>query len=85
MNRHRIDFISLVLGIGTIIAGIAAANGRLGNLVNDRPDALLPLIILGAGLVAIAVAARRSIHERHPTGLLQDVDGAGDDQHHRAE
>jgi flagellar motor component MotA len=64
VKTHRLDLVSLVLGIGSIIAGIAATNGRLGNLINDRPNWLVPLIILGAGLLAIGVAARRGLHER---------------------
>jgi small-conductance mechanosensitive channel len=73
---HRFDLVSLLFGIVVIVVGIGAINGRLGNLINDRPDALLPLIALGAGLLAITVAARRS---------FQDVHSAGDDQHDRAE
>jgi hypothetical protein len=76
MRTHRFAPLSLLLGLATIIVGIAAINGRLGNLVNDRPDALIPLLALGAGLLAIVVATRRS---------LQDVHGAGDDQHDGAE
>lgn len=76
MKIHRLDPISLAFGIAVVIVGITAIKGHLGNLVNDRPDALIPLIVLGAGLLAVAVAARRS---------LQDVHGAGDDQHDRAE
>ena len=76
MKTHRFDPVSLLLGIAAIVVGIAAINGRLGNLVNDRPDALIPLIVLAIGLLAIVVAARRS---------LQDVDGASDDQHDGAE
>lgn len=76
MKTHRSDPVSLLFGIAAIVVGIAAIRGRLGNLVNDRPDALIPLVVLAVGLMAVAVAARRS---------LQDVDGAGDDQHDRAE
>jgi hypothetical protein len=76
VKTHRFDPVSLLFGIAAIVIGIGAINGRLGNLVNDRPDALLPLIALGAGLLAIIVAARRS---------FQDVHGAGDDQHDGAE
>ncbi len=76
MTTHRFDPVSLLLGLATIAVGIAAINGRLGNLVNDRPDALIPLIALCIGLLAIVVAARRS---------FQDVHGAGDDQHDGAE
>ncbi len=84
MKTHRLDLVSLLLGIAAIVGGIAAINGRLGNLVNDRPDSLIPLIVLGAGLVAVAVAAKRGLGERGDL-QLQEVDGAGNDQHHRAE
>ena len=76
MKLHRLDPLSLLFGVATVIAGIAAVSGRLGNLVNDRPDALIPLVVLAAGLLVVATAARRS---------LQDVDRPGDDQHDRAE
>jgi hypothetical protein len=72
----------MLFGLATIIVGIAAANARLGNLINDRPDALVPLIVLGVGLLTVAVATRRMVRGQ---STLQDVDGAGDDQHHRAE
>jgi len=76
VKAHRFDPISLVLGIPVIVVGIAATNTRLGNLINDRPDALVPALMLTLGVVAVAVAARRS---------LQDVDRTGDDQYDRAE
>ena len=76
MKTHRFDPVSLLFGIATIVVGIASITGRLGNLVNDRPDPLIPLIVLTAGVLAVIVAARRS---------FQDVHGAGDDQHDRAE
>ena len=76
MKAHRFDPVSLVLGIIVIATGIAASSARLGNLVNDRPDALVPVLLLVLGVVAVAVATRRS---------LQDVDGSGDDQYDRAE
>lgn len=82
MKTHRIDFVSLLLGLVTIVIGIAAISARLGNLVNDRPDALVPLVVLGVGLLAIAVATRRAVRG---DSLPQDVDGSGDDEHHRAE
>ncbi len=63
MKAHRVDFVSLVLGIITVVAGFAAIRARLGNLINDRPDALVPLVVLGVGLVAVAVATRRIVHE----------------------
>jgi flagellar motor component MotA len=76
MKTHRFDPVSLVFGIAVIILGIAATSSRLGNFINNRPDALIPLVVLGAGLLAVIVATRRS---------LQNVDGASDDQHDRAE
>lgn len=87
MKTHRLDPISLLLGVTALVIGVLVTNGRLGNLVNDRPDALIPLLVLGAGLVAVVVATRRSLADRaaNGVGLLQDVDGAGDDQHHSAQ
>jgi flagellar motor component MotA len=76
MKTHQFDPVSFVFGIAVVIVGIVATNSRLGNLINNRPDALIPLLVLGAGLLAVIVATRRS---------FQDVDGAGDDQHDRAE
>ena len=76
MKTHRFDPVSLLLGIVVMVVGFAAMNSRLGNLINDRPDALVPLLLLGVGIVAVAVATRRS---------LQDVDRAGDDQYDSAE
>lgn len=76
MKTHRFDPVSLLFGIAAMVVGFVAINSRLGNLLNDRPDALVPLLLLGAGIVAVAIATKRS---------LQDVDGASDDQHDRAE
>ena len=76
MKTHPVDPVSAVLGVLAIIVGMAAVNSRLGNLINDRPDALIPQLVLTVGLLAVIVAARRS---------FQDVDRAGDDQHDRAE
>ena len=76
MKTHRFDPISLVLGIITIVVGFAAINSRVGTLINGRPDALIPLLVLALGLAAVVTATRRS---------LQDVDGSGDDQHDSAE
>ena len=76
MKTHRFDPVSALLGITAIIVGMVAVNSRLGNLINDRPDSLIPMVVLAAGLLAVIVAARRS---------LQDVDRASDDQHDRAE
>lgn len=76
MKIHGFDPISLLFGIVAIVFGFAAINGHLGNLIDDRPDSLIPLAVLAIGVVAIAVATRRS---------LQDVDRAGHDQHDSAE
>jgi uncharacterized membrane protein HdeD (DUF308 family) len=76
VKTHRFDPVSLLFGIAAIVVGIAAINSRLGNLLNDRPDALVPLLLLGVGIVAIASATKRS---------LQDVDRASDDQYDRSE
>ncbi len=76
MKTHRLDLVSLLFGIVTVVIGFAAINSRLGNLLNDRPDALLPVLLLSVGVAAIAIATRRS---------FQDVDSAGDDQHDRGE
>ncbi len=76
MKTHRFDPISLLFGIAVVVLGITAIRGRLGNLINNRPDSLIPLLLLGAGLLAIGVAARRS---------FQDVDRASDDQHDGAQ
>ena len=77
MKTHRFDPISFVLGVITIFVGFAAVNSRLGNIINDRPDALLPLIVLAAGLMAVVIATRRSLQGADAS--LPDVDGAGDD------
>jgi hypothetical protein len=76
MKTHRLDPVSLLLGVLVVVMGISAINARLGNLINNRPDAMIPLLVLGFGVLAIAVATRRS---------LQDVDGTSDDQHDSAE
>jgi hypothetical protein len=76
MKTHRFDPVSMVFGIVALIIGIAAINSTLGTVINDRPDALIPLVVLGIGVLVVAVATRRS---------LQDVHGASDDQHDSAE
>jgi hypothetical protein len=76
VKTHRFDPISLLFGVAAVIVGVAAINSRLGNLVNDRPDGLIPLLVLAVGALAMAVAARRS---------FQDVDRASDHQHDGAE
>ena len=76
MKTHRLDLTSLLFGIATVVLGIAAIRGRLGNLINTRPDVLIPLLLLGVGLLAIGTAARRS---------FQDVDRPSDDQDDGAE
>jgi hypothetical protein len=72
MKSHRVDPVSLVLGIITVIAGFAAIRARLGNLINDRPDALVPLVVLGVGLLAVAVATRRIVHGQGETAAPDD-------------
>ena len=76
MKTHRLDLTSLLFGIAAVVLGVAAIRGRLGNLINNRPDALIPLLLLGVGLLAIGTAARRS---------FQDVDRSSDDQDDGAE
>jgi formate hydrogenlyase subunit 3/multisubunit Na+/H+ antiporter MnhD subunit len=76
MKAHRFDPISMLFGIIVVIVGFAAINSRLGRVINDRPDALIPLLLLVVGAVAVVVATRRS---------LQDVDGTGNDQYDSAE
>ena len=76
MKIHRLDLMSLLFGIATVVVGIAAIRGRLGNLINNRPDSLIPLLLLAFGLLAIGTAVRRSV---------QDVDRSSDDQHDGAE
>jgi hypothetical protein len=73
MKTHRADFVSLVLGLITIVAGFAATRARLGNLINDRPDALAPLVVLGIGVVAVAVATRRMVHAERDDATPDDV------------
>lgn len=81
MKSHPFDPISLVLGLITIAAAIAAVNNRLGNLINDRPDALVPALVLVGGLLAVVAATRRIVRP----SALEDVDGASDDQDDGAE
>jgi hypothetical protein len=72
MKTHRVDPVSLLLGIITVIAGFAAIRARLGSLINDRPDALLPLVVLGVGLLTVAVATRRIVHGQGDAGAPDD-------------
>ena len=67
MKTHRLDPVSLLFGIVTIAVAIAAINGRAGNLINSRPDALVPVIVLGIGLLAVVVAARRMLRGHDET------------------
>jgi hypothetical protein len=76
VKTHRFDPISLLFGVAVVVVGVAAIKARLGNMLNDRPDALIPLLVLAIGALAMAVAARRS---------FQDVDGASHDEHDRPE
>jgi hypothetical protein len=82
MKRHPIDVVSLVLGVITVIVALEAVNNRLGNLINDRPDALLPTLVLLVGALLLAVTTRRALRAESAT---ENVDGAGDDQGDRAE
>ena len=78
MNTHRFDPISLVLGLLAIAAGIGAANGSLVGVITKRPDTLVPLLLMVAGVVAIAMAARRSIAAHEPAGVHEST-GLHDD------
>ena len=82
MKRHPIDIVSLALGVITVVAAIAAVNNRLGNLINDRPDALLPTLVLVAGLLILTVTTRRVVRAE---SAAEDVDGSGDDEGDRGE
>lgn len=73
MKAHRFDPVSLVFGIVVIVVGIAAINGHAGNLINSRPDALVPLIVLGVGLLALVVATRRMLTGRDEAALPDDA------------
>jgi tellurite resistance protein TehA-like permease len=73
VKTHRFDPVSLVFGIVIIVVGIAATNGRAGNLINSRPDALVPLIVLGVGLLALVVATRRMLNARDEAALPDDA------------
>jgi hypothetical protein len=63
VKAHQFDPISMLLGVITVVIGFTAISSRLGNLINDRPDSLLPFAVLAFGVVAIAVAARRSLRD----------------------
>jgi tellurite resistance protein TehA-like permease len=73
VKTHRFDPVSLVFGIVIIVVGIAAINGHAGNLINSRPDALVPLIVLGVGLLALIVATRRMLNARDEAVLPDDA------------
>jgi tellurite resistance protein TehA-like permease len=73
VKTHRFDPVSLVFGIVIIVVGIAAINGHAGNLINSRPDALVPLIVLGVGLLALIVATRRMLNARDEAALPDDA------------
>ncbi|MGZ4790706.1 MAG: hypothetical protein ACXWBO_02485 [Ilumatobacteraceae bacterium] len=72
MRSHPFDPVSLLFGIITVVAGIAAINGHIGNLINSRPDALVPLIVLGVGLLAVVVATRRMLRGHDETATSVD-------------
>jgi tellurite resistance protein TehA-like permease len=73
VKTHRFDPVSLVFGIVVIVIGIAAINGHAGNLINSRPDALVPLIVLGVGLLALVVATRRVLNGRDEAALPDEA------------
>ena len=68
MKAHRFDLLSMLLGVAFVIAGIAAISSRLGKLLNDRPEALIPLVLLGIGVAAIVAGTRRSLQDRDRSG-----------------
>ena len=72
MKTHRFDPVSLLLGAIVIAIGIAASNARLGTLINNRPDALLPLIVLGVGLLTVGVATRRIVHSEPDSTTIDE-------------
>ena len=74
MNRHRLDVLSLLLGAAVIAIGIITSTDRLGALINDRPDSLVPVASLAAGAVLVFIALRRALAERAPRGALVETD-----------
>ena len=66
MNRHRLDLLSLLLGAASVAIGIITSTDRLGALINDRPDSLVPVASLVAGAVLVFVALRRAATDRVP-------------------
>ncbi len=81
MNRHRLDLLSLLLGAAVIAVGIITSTDRLGSLINDRPDSLVPFATLAAGAVLVFVALRRAMSERAalPAGQPALVDIEADE------
>ena len=72
MNRHRLDLLSLLLGLAVISIGIIASTDRLGSLINGRPDSLIPVAALIAGAAVVFLAIRRTVSERVPQPALID-------------
>lgn len=76
MTRHKLDLVSLLLGAGVIAIGIITSTDRLGALLNDRPDSLIPAATLVAGAVLVFIALRRAVGERtrQPAPALLDIE-----------
>ena len=72
MNRHRLDLLSLLLGMAVVSIGIIASTDRLGSLINGRPDSLIPVAALVAGAAVVFLALRRAVSERVPQPALVD-------------
>jgi hypothetical protein len=74
MNRHRLDLLSLLLGAAVIAVGIITSTDRLGALINDRPDSLVPVASLAAGAVLVFIALRRAVSERAEQSTMVESD-----------
>ena len=79
MYRHRLDLLSLLLGVAVVSVGIIASTDRLGSLINGRPDSLIPVAALLAGAAVVFLALRRAVTERVPQPALIDSDSEIDD------
>jgi len=71
MNRHRLDLLSLLLGATVIAVGIITSTDRLGTIINDRPDTLVPAASLVVGAVLVVIALRRALSERTVQSSLE--------------